>query len=253
MKATSKSVWLAGVDGCRDGWMVVFIHPRGQTVRTRVIKKFKDIVSAPERPALIAVDIPIGLPKFSPRQGRLAEQEVRSLVKRRRSSVFRIPSRRAVYAGVNCKAIPNDKNRYKHACAVARRTSADKKAFAKQGFYLFPKIVEVDRLLRRHKSLKRRVYETHPELAFWRLNGERPAAHPKSGQLGIRLRKRLLVAAGLPSEIVRASPPRGAKIDDLLDALACALIARRIRAKTAKSFPAPVRHDSYGLPMAIWA
>ncbi len=253
MKAASKNVWLAGVDGCRDGWMVIFVRPGGRTIRMRVIKKFKDIVSAPERPALIAVDVPIGLPNFSPRRGRIAEEEVRSRLKRRRSSVFRIPSRHAVYAGVNCKTIPNAKKRYKHACAVARITSADKKAFAKQGFYLFPKIVEVDKLLRRHSSLRWRVYETHPELAFWRLNGERPAAHPKSGQPGIRQRKKLLIAAGLPSDIVRASPPRGAKIDDLLDALACALIARRIRAKTANSFPARVPRDSYGLPMAIWA
>jgi predicted RNase H-like nuclease len=253
MKTTPKNVWLAGVDGCRAGWMVVFIHPHGQTVRPRLIKKFEDIVSAPERPKLIAVDIPIGLPKFSPWQGRLAEQEVRSRVARRRSSVFRIPSRRAVYAGVNFKDIPNDNKRYRQACTVARRTSVDKKAFAKQGFYLFPKIVEVDKLLRRRKILKRRVYETHPELAFWRLNDQRPAAHPKSGQPGIRLRKRLLIAAGLPSDIVRASPPRGAKIDDLLDAMACALIARRIHAKKAKPFPTQVPHDSHGLPMAIWA
>jgi predicted RNase H-like nuclease len=253
MKAASKNVWLAGIDGCRDGWMVVFIRPHSRTVRTRVIKKFKDIVSAPERPAFIAVDIPIGLPNFSPRRGRIAEEEVRSLVKRRRSSVFRIPSRPAVYAGVDCRSIPNDNKRYKHACAVARRTSADKKAFAKQGFFLFPKIVEVDKLLCRHKILRRRVYETHPELTFWRLNGERAAAHPKSGQPGIQLRRRLLIAAGLPRDIVHASPPRGAKIDDLLDALACALIARRIRAKTATSFPARVPRDAHGLPMAIWA
>jgi predicted RNase H-like nuclease len=63
----------------------------------------------------------------------------------------------------------------------------------------------------------------------------------------------LLVAASLPPTIVEASPPAGAGPDDLLDALACAVIAQRIHAGIARPFPDPPERDRSGLPMAIWA
>jgi predicted RNase H-like nuclease len=52
---------------------------------------------------------------------------------------------------------------------------------------------------------------------------------------------------------VTAPPPKGAGADDLLDALACAAIARRIHAGLAQPFPDPPPQDSFGLNMAIWA
>jgi predicted RNase H-like nuclease len=67
------------------------------------------------------------------------------------------------------------------------------------------------------------------------------------------LRRRLLEAAGLPSALVAATPPKGAAADDIIDALACAAIARRLHAGTARPFPDPTPRDAYGLPMAIWA
>jgi predicted RNase H-like nuclease len=46
---------------------------------------------------------------------------------------------------------------------------------------------------------------------------------------------------------------KGAGADDVIDALACALIARRIRAGRARPFPDPAGRDAFGLPIAIWA
>jgi predicted RNase H-like nuclease len=102
----------------------------------------------------------------------------------------------------------------------------------------------------------------HPEVAFWRLIGEWPLDEPKKVkgrpyEAGLALRKRLLIAAGLPSPIAHAPPMRDAGIragpDDLLDALACVMIAKRIHAGTAQPFPDSPQHDAHGLPMAIWA
>ena len=61
------------------------------------------------------------------------------------------------------------------------------------------------------------------------------------------------MGAGLAAAAVEAAPPAGAKTDDIVDALACAAIARRLHAGTAHSFPDPVERDACGLPMAIWA
>ena len=123
---------------------------------------------------------------------------------------------------------------------------------------IFPKVREVDLVLRGDSSAAKRVFETHPELAFWRLNGERALSEPKKvkGKCyapGLALRRLLLVAAGFPAAVVDGPPPAGAGPDDLLDALACAAIARRLHAGVAQSFPDPPPRDAFGLPMAIWA
>jgi predicted RNase H-like nuclease len=103
------------------------------------------------------------------------------------------------------------------------------------------------------------VFEVHPEVAFWRLNGERALDEPKKVKgrpypPGLALRRGLLIDAGLPADAVNADPPKGgAGPDDLLDALACAAIAWRIHAGVARPFPDPPERDAFGLPMAIWA
>jgi predicted RNase H-like nuclease len=129
---------------------------------------------------------------------------------------------------------------------------------SKQLYMIAPKIREVDALLRAEPAYVARVHEVHPELAFWRLNGGRALDQPKKvkglcHEPGLTLRRNLLIAAGLPETLVTAAPPKGAGADDLLDALACAAIARRIFAGTARPFPNPPGRDGYDLPVAIWA
>ena len=129
---------------------------------------------------------------------------------------------------------------------------------SKQLFNIAPKIREVDACLRADAALARRVSEVHPEVAFWRLNGEQALTEPKKVkgrpyEPGLALRRGLLIAADMPADAVNAQPPKGAAADDLLDALACAAIARRIFAGTAQPFPDPPPRDAFGLPMAIWA
>ena len=257
MSQRAEEAWLAGVDGCPGGWVVVFGRADGEIKPARVVPRFDEIVAAPERPTIIAVDVPIGLPKQSPVKGRPAESLVRAQLGDRKSSVFRIPSRSAVYASV--AAEPADaRERFFHACAIARRTSDDGKAFAKQGFYILDKVVEVDRLLRGDPALAARVFETHPELAFVRMNGDVALDQPKKMKnrnypAGLDLRRTLLTGAGLPRALLDARPPKGAADDDMIDAFACLVTARNIAAGRAKPHPDPPPRDEFGLPMAIWA
>ena len=221
--------WLAGVDGCRAGWIVAFVRPSGEAVPPRVFAQFKDVLAAPETPAVIAVDIPIGLPERA-----------------RQSSVFSVPTRAALAAAD-----------YREACRIALATSEPPRMVSKQLFMIAPKIREVDACLREDGASAARVFEVHPEVAFWRLNGGRALAEPKKVkgrcyEPGLALRRRLLVDAGLAAMAVEAAPPRGAGPDDLIDALACAAVARRIHAGLATPFPDPPERDAFGLPMAIW-
>jgi predicted RNase H-like nuclease len=241
------NVWLAGVDGCPAGWLAAFVRPNGDDAHIGVFSRFADIVAAAKRPAVIAVDMPVGLLERTGAGGRAAENAVRPLLGQRQSSVFSVPSRSAVYAAD-----------YSEARRIALATSDPPRSIAKQLFNIAPKIREIDMVLRADAALAQRVFEVHPEVAFWRLNGGRALSEPKKVkgrcyEPGLALRRRLLVAAGLPESVAAAAPPRGAGFDDLLDALACAAVARRIHARLAEPFPNPPPYDSYGLPMAIWA
>ena len=247
MVGAAEAPWLAGVDGCRTGWVVAFVRPAGDEVRMRVVPRFADVLAAPEAPAAVAVDIPIGLPEQAGRGGRAAENAVRPLLGGRQSSVFSVPSRAALAAAD-----------YGEACRIALATSQPPRKVSKQLFMLAPKIREVDACLRGAAAAAARVFEVHPELAFWRLNGARALEQPKKvkgrcHEPGLALRRRLLIAEGLPAAVVGGAPPAGAGPDDLLDALACAAIARRIHRGVARPLPDPFERDVFGLPMAIWA
>lgn len=241
------ALWLAGVDGCAGGWMVARARPGFSEIAVRVFPDFRAVWSAPGGPFLIAIDIPIGLPERAGAGGRAAENTVRPLLGARQSSVFSVPSRAAIEA-----------TDYASACEIAAGTSDPPRKVSRQLFNIAPKIREVDAVLRADMTAAAHVYEVHPELAFWQMNGGRALGEPKKvkGRCfapGLALRRGLLIAAGLPPDAVEAPPPQGAGPDDLLDALACLVIAGRIHAGIARPFPDPPPRDAYGLPMAIWA
>jgi len=247
MSVAANDVWLAGVDGCRTGWIAAFVRPTGDEGMIAVYPHFADVLAAPQVPRVAAVDVPIGLPDRAGPGGRQAENTVRPLLGARQSSVFSVPARAAVEA-----------LDYASACRAALAASEPPRKVSKQLFNIAPKIREVDAVLRADPALTARVFEVHPELAFWRLNGGRALAEPKKVKSrpyppGLALRRRLLHAARLPRRLIESPPPKGAAEDDLLDALACAGVARRLHAGLAQCFPDPPPRDSYGLPMAIWA
>jgi predicted RNase H-like nuclease len=226
---------------------VAFVSPNHEDVRVRFLAQFADIFAAPEQPCVVAVDIPIGLPARIGPQGRGPERAVRPLLGDRQSSVFAVPSRAAVYA-----------HDYHEACRLALETSDPPKKVSKQLFMIAPKIREVDVTLRNTPSLTGRVFEVHPEVAFWRLNGSRALPEPKKVKgrpfgPGLTLRRTLLVDNGFSKAATEEAAPPGAAADDLLDSLACAAIARRILTRAAVPFPDPPLRDEFGLPVAIWA
>ena len=223
---SSDALWLAGVDGCRTGWLVAFVRPSGDEIRVRIEPSFAAILAAPERPAIVAVDMPIGLPARAGHGGRGPENAVRPLLGQRQSSVFSVPSRRGDLCATD----------YREACRIAL---GDLRSAAQGVEAAVHDRAEDPRSGRgacaTSADAAARVFEVHPEVAFWRLNGERALDEPKKVKSrpyepGLALRRRLLVAAGIPEAVACAAPPRGAAADDLLDALACATIARRIHA-----------------------
>jgi predicted RNase H-like nuclease len=254
-------VTFVGVDGCKAGWIAV-IRQSEATPLCRVFAEFAALIDAVPTTATIAVDMPIGLPERSGKGGRGPEALVRPLLGGRQSSVFSIPSRAAVYAETAEFASLEERHAaHRRACEVALATSEPSRKVSIQAFGIFPKIRELDRLLRAKPDLARRVVESHPEVAFWLLNGRRELANPKKAKAGrgemrpvpagMEERRALLARNGYDRAFLDRKAPPGAAADDFLDACAMALVAERVAAGLALSFPDPPGIDVFGLPVAI--
>ncbi len=240
--------WIAGVDGCRGGWLVV-ARTLGDpaTARSRIVASFAEILALPEAPRIVAIDMPIGLPERARLGGRLCDVAARANLGGRQSAIFAVPARAAVM-----------QDAYHDACAAALEHSDPPRKVSKQCFNLFPKIREIDALMT--PALQRRVYEVHPEVAFWAMNAEAPLTEPKKVKSqpyapGLALRRGLLARAGYDPDFLSTLPDHRRSVagpDDLLDAAAASWTAARIAAGTARCFPAEPPRDARGLAMAIW-
>ena len=114
-------------------------------------------------------------------------------------------------------------------------------------------------MLRADPAAAGRVFEVHPEVAFWRLNGGRALTEPKKVKSrpyepGLALRRGLLIAAGLPHERRErdAAQRRGAPTTCSMRWPAPPSRGAFMRG-VAQPFPDPPPRDAFGLPMAIWA
>jgi predicted RNase H-like nuclease len=258
-------VTFVGVDGCKAGWIAVRRDP-GSTARNpgaapsvAVFPSFVSLLDALPANATVAVDMPIGLPDISQKGGRGPEALVRRLLGNRQSSVFAIPSRAALYAQTDdFTTTAAWYAAHRQAGEVAKATSDPPRGISIQAFGIFAKIREIDAMLIARPELRRRVFESHPEVAFCRLNGDQAMRFPKKikgaiNPAGMAERKALLGRHGYVRGFLDQTPPRGAATDDFLDATAMMLIAARIASGEARPFPDPPLTDRFGIPVAIWA
>ena len=239
--------FVAGVDGCPAGWIAV-LHPfdnRSQA-ELKLFRNFSELLAFTPEPNPIAIDIPIGLSSVVAVGGRNADRAARAVLGGRQSSIFAMPSRAAVMCST-----------YQEACEMALATSAPPRKVSKQAFHLFPKIREVDALMT--PGMQERIYECHPEVAFWALNGETALDLPKKvksrpSRPGLELRRNLLRSAGYSPELLDDSrfPRKSVGPDDIIDACVNAWSAGRILAGQARRFPDVPDVDERGLRMEIW-
>ena len=221
---------MGGADGCRTGWVVC----RRDTDGTLSLSVVKTLAEACEGLSILAVDMPIGLTD-TPRPGRQCEGQARDRLPGKASSVFPTPCRPALACTTHASAN-----------AVSRKLGM---GLNQQTFHLFPKLREVDELLRARPRLKRIVHEAHPELAFARMNDGKPVLSKKRKLDGYAERCRLLAGHGFACTVDRLP---GAARDDILDAIAVCRTALLIaEGKATRLGPARAR-DSHGLPMNIW-
>ncbi|QZY29547.1 DUF429 domain-containing protein [Nocardioides coralli] len=220
-----------GVDGCRAGWVGALLV--GSEVKVLVEPDITTLVATAGRthpPAVVGIDIPIGLPDDGPRVADVAAR--RELPVGRKSSVFPTPVRAAVASA-------------SHPEANAAQRAATGKGLSVQGFHLCAKIAEVDRWVRLGPEVP--VLEVHPEVSFAAMGAD--TVPSKRTAAGRAVRLAALRGAGITPPARLDGPGHGA--DDLLDACAVAWTARRHLTGASRSLPADPEVFSDGLPAAI--
>lgn len=216
-----------GVDACKTGW--VGIAWSGGTVTGHHAVTIAELADVAGPLAVIAIDIPIGLPDRGHRQ---ADQLARDFIRPRQSSVFLTPVRATL--GIR---------QHLRANAVNREHTGQ--GLSIQAFSILPKIQEVDDWLPKAPC---RVIEVHPEVSFRELSNK--PLPPKKTWAGAERRRALLKQAGIafPADLGQAG---AAAVDDVLDAAAAAWTARRAHLGTAVPFPNPPQIFD-DIEAAIW-
>lgn len=226
---------IAGADGCRSGWILAVLD--GGAVRLEHVPT-GGLGAWVTRLAVLAIDIPIGLPSEG---SRACDLEARQRLPGAGSRVFPAPRRAMLGAGS-----------YKEACEIGR--GIDGKALSRQAWAITPKIKEVDALWGALDE-PGRVREVHPEVSFgaWagKVLGSKHSAKGRGDGREERLdlvnrRWSALAAAirGLPKS------GKGIRQEDALDACAALWTAERILCGEATALGGAAR-DASGRPMEI--
>lgn len=228
-----------GVDGCKKGWFYICLDD-SDNWKTGIIPDIQSLVDEFHAECLILVDIPIGL-RHDGETERLCDKEARKILGKRRSSVFPVPCRNAVY-----------ENSYREASDTNFQLTG--KHISKQSWFISSRIRQVDELLT--NSVKRKfVREIHPEICFWSLNDRKSMNYYKRTPEGFEerlsvIRKVYSECDELVDDALNEYKRRDLSEDDILDALVAAVTAR-YGFNALKTIPDTPELDETGLPMEM--
>jgi predicted RNase H-like nuclease len=228
-----------GVDGCPAGWFAVILNEPDDwriTVYPNISDLWKDNTDA----ALVLMDIPIGLLNGGTEE-RACDIEARQLLGERKRSVFPAPCRDALDA-------PS------HKTASEINWDRTGRGLSRQAWNICSKIKQVNDFLRSNPAALLVLKETHPELCFAKLNGDKPMEHSKKKLPGYEERLKLLrtickSSDSIAEKAIHEHYRKDVAKDDILDALVLAVTA--LKSKGDLYSVREDKLDSQGLPMKI--
>lgn len=222
---------ICGVDGCKYGWIALLCAENFSNVEWRLARDWTGLRLNADA---IAIDMPIGLADTGKRG---CDEAARKAPNVRPSTIFPMPVRKAL-----------DFDDYGLANAWSKANGHG--GIVKQAWNLRTKLLDIERVVLNDPNA--RIYEAHPEMAFALVAGH--SLLPKKTRLGREQRLTLLTDAGLAGlpAILDAVPKAQAATDDILDAAALLLTARRIAKGEAIHYPATPHVNAEGIAMRIW-
>lgn len=230
---------VAGIDGCKQGWLMVKHQPEGYSYG--VYASFKALVAANPDLNRIFIDIPIGLSSLGFK--RTLESSIRKELPGRQSTVFNPPCREALVFD-NYQLAKNENKKI------------EGKAISVQAFNISKKIREVDNYLLQNDP-PFEFFESHPELCFKYLHPRRKVLPTKkSTPEGVEERLKILsnYDNGIPAfyqKILQNTMRKDVKKDDILDAICLCLTNKMAGQTQMKIFQDENKRDLQGIPVRI--
>ena len=221
---------VAGVTPWGSKWVVASAKMHATTFAPespKVYDTFLDVLQ--ERPAfvVIVVNAPIGFVDTSELGSRTCDRQGRALLGRRGSALHNAPTREEL-SGV----------------AQERGEGIDAVTAT-----LLPRYREIAAEMSPYRQ--RTVYEGHPELSFYQLNGNKPLRRSKKIEAGTLERRAILESKVPGANKILESELKRVPIKHLMDAAAMLWTARRVSAHAATRLPSDAEWDSEGIRMEL--
>ncbi|MDX1637641.1 MAG: DUF429 domain-containing protein [Balneolaceae bacterium] len=229
-----------GIDGCKAGWIAISLDE--DNAGYWLLESDSELENYFGEYDRIFIDVPIGLE--DDQYVRQCDEELRDVLgPDYQASVFNPPIRPALHSPT-----------YAEASMESYETTGKKVSI--QAWNITPNIRAVDRLLQEHEEYREKVFESHPELLFQKLNGGSSILQKKQTKKGLRHRLGLLkeqsrFADDFFRDIKEEYRRNQVEEDDIVDAMVLALFARRSVDDEMKTLPEDPPKDATGLTMAI--
>lgn len=228
-----------GIDGCKNGWLVVNITPDDFEVDT--YNNIEEICAKYREFNCMIIDMPIGLPESG--EDVRPDAYARKLLLHRSSCIFNTPCRQSVFAG-----------NYPEANEINRAHLG--KGLSQQSFAISNKIREIDDFLKQAPDYMNNILESHPEICFAMLSPtKKPINTAKNTPEGKDIRISILQQHYDQTtdfiEHVRNNPKLRKIEVDCIDALCLAVTGMLGMESGFKYLPEKPSNDRRGLRMQM--
>lgn len=236
LTSDKKEYIAVGIDWMKPYWLAAEICENEISIRklahiSEISNHFLDADA-------VLIDIPVGLPENGTEDVARPDREARSILPaNRKPSIFPVPCRQAIsiddYA---CASAENER-------ILGRKLTSQSHGFSKM-------IRQVDEFLVSDTRWQNRLMESHPEVAFQRLNHGVGLRFSKHTEEGIAERVSILQSYGIdPMPVFAAFSAK--QYEDILDAVCLALTAKLGCENGFQTIPENPVCDSRGLKMQM--
>ena len=231
-----KECFVVGIDWMKPFWLAAEI--RGDEISIRKLLNIAEINNYYLNADAVLIDIPVGLPENAEENAVRPDHEARNyLPTDRKPTIFPVPCRQAVYIAEYAEASAENKR------VLGKKLSSTSHGFSKM-------IHQVDEFLAGDNYWQNRLVESHPEVAFQKLNVDKGLQHSKHTEAGIRERIAILQQYGVDLTPLFAEFNLK-QYEDVLDALCLAVSARFGCENGFHTIPQLPACDSRGLKMQM--
>lgn len=236
LSSDAKDYVAVGIDWMKPYWLAAEII--GNEVSIRKLTHITEINECYYDADAVLIDIPVGLPESTEEYWSRPDRQARSLLSaNRKSTIFPVPCRQAIGMETYEKASAENER------VLGRKLTSQSYGFSKM-------IRQVDEFLDTNVGWKNRIVESHPEVAFQRLNNGKGLQYSKHTEAGIAERIAVVQSYGV-DPVPLFADFTSKQHEDVLDAVCLALTAKLGCENGFQTIPDTPVCDHRGLKMQM--